>query len=49
MINKDDLFKRMNEAESNDDLIKDCDLFAEIDMVDLETKKAKRVFIAAVD
>ena len=42
-FDKDELIKRMDEAEANDEKLDDCDLFAEISMVDLEGKKLKTV------
>jgi hypothetical protein len=45
----DELITRMNEAEANDEILHDCDLFSEISMIDIEGKKFKRVRHVTVD
>lgn len=48
-IDKNELFKKMDQAETNDDLIDDCKTYAEISMIDLKTKKYKIARLIAVD
>ena len=45
----DELIKRMNEAEANDEMLDDCELFSEISMIDLDGKKFKRMRHVIVD
>lgn len=48
-IDKQELVEKMDQAEHNNDLLEDCNLFAQLDMVDLETKKTKKIRLVAVD
>ena len=48
-FDKVELLKRMNEAEANDEMLDDCELFSEISMIDLDGKKFKRVRHVNVD
>ena len=41
--------KRMNEAEANEEILDDCELFSEISLIDLDSKKFKRVRHVVVD
>ena len=41
--------KQMTEAEANDEMLDDCELFSEISLVDLDSKKFKRVRHVVVD
>ena len=42
-FDKDELIKRIDEAEANDELLDDCNLFSEISMIDIDAKKPKMV------
>ena len=41
--------KRMTEADANDEMLDDCELFSEISLIDLDSKKFKRVRHVVVD
>ena len=46
---KNKLMKRMTEAEANEEMLDDCELFSEISLIELEGKKFKRVRHVVVD
>ena len=48
-FDKDGLLKRMDKAEANDEKLDNCDLFSEVSMIDLDSKKFKRVRHVVVD
>ena len=48
-FDKNELMTRMAEAEANVEILDDCDLFSEISMIDLESKKFRRVRHVSVD
>ena len=41
--------KRMTEADANDEMLDDCELFSEISLIDFDSKKFKRVRHVVVD
>jgi len=48
-FDKNELMKRMTEADANDEILDDCEPFSEISMIDLDSKKFKRVRHVVVD
>ena len=48
-FDKDELMKRMEESEANEEILDDCELFSEISLIDLDSKKFKRVRHVVVD
>ena len=48
-FDKNELIKRMNDAEANDEKLDDCDPFNEISMINLKGKKFKLVRHVNVD
>jgi hypothetical protein len=41
--------KRMTEADANEEMLDECELFSEISLIDLDSKKFKRVRHVVVD
>ena len=48
-FDKEELIKRMEETEANEEILDDCELFSEISLIDLDSKKFKRVRHVVVD
>ncbi len=48
-FDKNELMKRMAEAEENEELLDDCDLFGEIKMITLDGNEFKTVRLVVVD
>jgi len=48
-INKEQLIKLTNAVDDTNEVIDDCELFAQIEMIELATKKAKTVRLCSVE